>query len=130
MLKDRLISKYSIILASAELTRDKLGIQFKLEGMKDLLISHYNSLLEEHDMGQNAYELIMSWLVKNYNHIILGDYLPALASVDGIFLEGDRVALLKSSFEKMFRDFAKSYCSSRRFEVSEFCGNPRNSKIR
>lgn len=104
-LKDRLISKYSIILSSAELTRDKLGIQFKLEGMEDMLISHYNSLLEERDMGRNAYELIMSWLVKNYTHIILSDYLPTLASVDGIFLEeGDRVALLKSSFEKILRD--------------------------
>jgi hypothetical protein len=46
----------------------------------------------------------MSWLVKNHSHIMSRDSRFIPASIDGRFLEGDKVAILKSSFEKILRD--------------------------
>lgn len=52
----------------------------------------------------NAYDQIMEWLVKNVSHIMRKDYLPANTPVEGIFLSGNKVALLKSTFEKILHD--------------------------
>lgn len=104
ILEDRLIFKYAIILLTASITRDQLGVHFDLGGMENCLISHYRSLVFENNLGMNAYDQIMEWLVKNASHIMLKDYLPASTPVEGIFLSGNKVALLKGTFEKILHD--------------------------
>lgn len=104
ILEDRLIFKYAIILLTASIACDQLGVHFDLGGMEKCLISHYRSLAFENNLGMNAYDQIMEWLVKNASHIMRKNYLPANTPVEGIFLPGNKVALLKGTFEKILHD--------------------------
>lgn len=101
---ERLVGKYAIILATADIARQFLGLNVDVEKIQSFFLEHHKAIANEANIGKRAYSCILDWLAKNRGKLLPETRKESDAPVEGVFLKGHRIALLSSTFEKIISD--------------------------
>ncbi len=101
---ERLVAKYAIILTTATIANQHLGIQVDEDNIIDFLLQHHKGLAYQSNIGERAYDCILDWVTRNRGKLLTETNRQSNSIVEGTFLKGNCVALLCSTFDRILAE--------------------------